>query len=773
MAYNPLPLHDSIGNNTWEQTWKRVFVVDTLSNIGIDRGNKQMADGEGHPSPFIVGLTQLGVSGGQKLYFGYKENYIRQIRKGILEFGAVKLVANTISLRKIIGDDVSIDNLSTQNIYAHTGNFDSLNKIDNLEFGEMKGDNIEADTATLSKINFGTLSGKEITTDQLHIENLLLNNLLANDIRSNYKIKAQVGSFITVSTNQIKTGTFNVDYLNVNNHLNVDSLSAKSIEANELHTNLSILGTLQAVSIICSNLQTINFEMPQEITLSKLNTNVISANGAVINNIAGTEIYGVNFKGTNLSSSTVRTTNFWSKTQTVSKSVISQLSVLSTAKIKTLSSNQIKGYNITTQFGTMEYFNSNEACIYNFSGDDLFFSNGVFNKVKSATVSASDFKGITASLNKIIGTTVSIDRVIGNNLSISVNIIANQLSVLSLAKIKTLSSSTIQGQRILFSSGNISNLTANIATIVNFSGDNLGFNVGNFNTKIKSPMVSATTVSSGKFKGATVSVGLVKGTTASMNTFRGTTASMSNFNGGTASINKVKGLSIYATQWLRSTNISASTKIITNQLSTLSTAKIKTLSTNKVKGTNVSVNTVRGLSIYSTNWLRSANVSANYLKSSTVSGNTIKSINLSVSTKIMANQLSVLSIAKIKTLSSNQIKGTTVSMDKVKGTTVSAGLVKGTTASLGTFRGTTASLTTFKGGTASTNKVKGLSIYATQWLRSANLSISTKIITNQLSTLSTAKIKTLSSDKVKSANVSANTMKGISLQGFDNVMVWF
>jgi len=747
MAYNPLPLHDSIGNNTWEQTWKRVFVVDTLSNIGIDRGNKQMADGEGHPSPFIVGLTQLGVSGGQKLYFGYKENYIRQIRKGILEFGAVKLVANTISLRKIIGDDVSIDNLSTQNIYAHTGKFDSLNKIENLEFGEIKGKIIGADTATLSKINFGTLSGKEITTDQLHIENLILNNLIANDIKSNYKIKSQIGDFITVSTNLIKTGTFNVDYLNVNNHLNVDSLSAKSIEANELHTNLSILGTLQAVSIICSNLQTINFEMPQEITLSKLNTNVISANGAVINNIAGTEIYGVNFKGTNLSSSTVRTTNFWSKTQTVSKSVISQLSVLSTAKIKTLSSNQIKGYSITTQFGTMEYFNSNEACIYNFSGDDLLFSNGEFNKVKSATVSASDFKGITASLNKIIGTTVSIDRVIGNNLSISVNIIANQLSVLSLAKIKTLSSSTIQGQRILFSSGNISNLTANIATIVNFSGDNLGFNVGNFNTKIKSPMVSATTVSSDKFKGTTVSAGLVKGTNASLGlvksttassdkfkgttvsaglvkgtnaslglvksttassdkfkgttvsaglvkgtnaslgTFRGSTASMSNFKGGTASLNTfkggtastntVKGLSIYATQWLRSTNISASTKIITNQLSTLSTAKIKTLSTNKVKGTNVSVNTVRGLSIYSTNWLRSANVSANYLKSSTVSGNTIKSINLSVSTKIMANQLSVLSIAKIKTLSSNQIKGTTVSMDKVKGTNVSANAIKG------------------------------------------------------------------------------------------------
>ena len=529
MAYNPLPLHDSIGNNTWEQTWKRVFVVDTLSNIGIDRGNKQMADGEGHPSPFIVGLTQLGVSGGQKLYFGYKENYIRQIRKGILEFGAVKLVANTISLRKIIGDDVSIDNLSTQNIYAHTGNFDSLNKIDNLEFGEMKGDNIEADTATISKINFGTLSGKEITTDQLHIENLLLNNLLANDIRSNYKIKAQVGSFITVSTNQIKTGTFNVDYLNVNNHLNVDSLSAKSIEANELHTNLSILGTLQAVSIICSNLQTINFEMPQEITLSKLNTNVISANGAVINNIAGTEIYGVNFKGTNLSSSTVRTTNFWSKTQTVSKSVISQLSVLSTAKIKTLSSNQIKGYNITTQFGTMEYFNSNEACIYNFSGDDLFFSNGVFNKVKSATVSASDFKGITASLNKIIGTTVSAGLVKGTTASLG--------------------------------------------------------------------LVKSTTASSDKFKGTTVSAGLVKGTTASLGTFRGTTASLTTFKGGTASTNKVKGLSIYATQWLRSANLSISTKIITNQLSTLSTAKIKTLSSDKVKSANVSANTMKGISL--------------------------------------------------------------------------------------------------------------------------------------------------------------------------------
>ena len=632
MAYNPLPLHDSIGNNTWEQTWKRVFVVDTLSNIGIDRGNKQMADGEGHPSPLIVGLTQLGVSGGQKLYFGYKENYIRQIRKGILEFGAEKLVANTISLRKIIGDDISIHNLSTQNIYAHTGKFDSLNKIENLEFGEIKGNKIEADNAILGKIDFENLSGKDIKTEQLHIENLLLNNLLANDIRSNYKIKAQVGSFITVSTNQIKTGTFNVDYLNVNNHLNVDSLSAKSIEANELHTNLSILGTLQAVSIICSNLQTINFEMPQEITLSKLNTNVISANGAVINNIAGTDIHGVNLNGTNLSSSTVRTTNFWSKTQTVSKSVISQLSVLSTAKIKTLSSNQIKGYNIATQ-----------------------------------TVSASDFKGITASLNKIIGTTVSIDRVIGNNLSISVNIIANQLSVLSLAKIKTLSSSTIQGQRILFSSGNISNLTANIATIVNFSGDNLGFNVGNFNTKIKSPMVSATTVSSGKFKGATVSAGLVKGTTASLGLVKSTTASSDKFKGTTVSA----GL---------------------------------------VKGTNASL----GL-----------------------------------------------------------VKSTTASSDKFKGTTVSAGLVKGTTASLGTFRGTTASLTTFKGGTASTNKVKGLSIYATQWLRSANLSISTKIITNQLSTLSTAKIKTLSSDKVKSANVSANTMKGVSLQGFDNVMVWF
>jgi len=101
MAYNPLPLHDSIGNNTWEQTWKRVFVVDTLSNIGIDRGNKQMADGEGHPSPFIVGLTQLGVSGGQKLYFGDKQNYIRQIRKDTLEFGAAKLVANAISIKKL------------------------------------------------------------------------------------------------------------------------------------------------------------------------------------------------------------------------------------------------------------------------------------------------------------------------------------------------------------------------------------------------------------------------------------------------------------------------------------------------------------------------------------------------------------------------------------------------------------------------------------------------------------------------------------------------
>ena len=43
----------------------------------------------------------------------------------------------------------------------------------------------------------------------------------------------------------------------------------------------------------------------------------------------------------------------------------------------------------------------------------------------------------------------------------------------------------------------------------------------------------------------------------------------------------------------------------------------------------------------------------------------------------MANQLSVLSIAKIKTLSSNQIKGTTVSMDKVKGTNVSANAIKG------------------------------------------------------------------------------------------------
>jgi hypothetical protein len=83
--------------------------------------------------------------------------------------------------------------------------------------------------------------------------------------------------------------------------------------------------------------------MPQEITLSKLNTNVISANGAVINNIAGTEIYGVNFKGTNLSSSTVRTGNIWSRTNNVSRIYADQLSVLNTAKISTVSANQIVG----------------------------------------------------------------------------------------------------------------------------------------------------------------------------------------------------------------------------------------------------------------------------------------------------------------------------------------------------------------------------------------------------------------------------------------------
>jgi hypothetical protein len=178
---------ESIGTYKWGEVYKRVLLIDANTNIGIEPSAKYVYSGDGAKSPLLLGLSEVGVSGACKLYFGDPMLFIRKKREGALEIQAdVGLISKNVSAMNMTARDMSASDLIADRVTGRV--VAATQKVVAL--------NVSAQTANVrGAATFGSVNASMVNVIHMNAKTIQAEKIGYDNV------EAIIGEFCTVRAN--------------------------------------------------------------------------------------------------------------------------------------------------------------------------------------------------------------------------------------------------------------------------------------------------------------------------------------------------------------------------------------------------------------------------------------------------------------------------------------------------------------------------------------------------------------------------------------------